>query len=170
VRPLFEVRRSPIEGLGAFATRTIPRGTRIGEYTGEYLTEDEVNRRYDDDTPARATTFLFRVTDSLYVDAERVGGDARYINHSCDPNCEAELEGTRIVIRAIRTIAAGAELTYDYALELEEDPLPSWEALYACRCGAATCRGTMLDPASRPGAPALAHGGDGGDARGREDR
>ena len=141
----FEIRRSPIQGLGAFATRTIRAGTRIGEYTGECLTEDEVNRRHDDDTAARASTFLFQVSDALYVDAEREGGDERYINHSCDPNCEIELEGARIVIRAIRTIPAGTELTYDYALELEEQPLPSWERLYACRCGAPACRGTMLD-------------------------
>jgi SET domain-containing protein len=144
-RSLFEVRPSPIEGHGVFATRTIRRGTCIGEYTGEYLTEDEVNRRYDDDTAARASTFLFQVADALYIDAEREGGAMRYVNHSCDPNCETEVIGTRVVIRAIRTIPAGQELTYDYALELEEEPLPSWEQLYACRCGAASCRGTMLD-------------------------
>jgi len=148
-RPIFEVRRSPIQGLGVFATRTIRRGTRIGTYSGEYLTEDEVNRRYDDDSPARATTFLFQVSDSLYVDAEREGGDARYINHSCDPNCASEVVGTEIVIRAIRTIPAGAEITYDYALQLEDDPLPSWPQLYACRCGAVSCRGTMLDPSPK---------------------
>lgn len=161
-RPLFEIRRSPIQGLGVFATRTIKRGTRIGEYTGEYLTEDEVNRRYDDDTAARASTFLFQVSDSLYVDAEREGSDARYINHCCDPNCEAELDGTRIVITAIKTIPPGVEITYDYALELEEDPLPSWERLYACRCGAAACRGTMLDPESALAARAVPEDTNGG--------
>jgi SET domain-containing protein len=143
--PWFEIRRSPIQGLGAFATRTIPRGTRVGEYTGEYLTEDEVDRRYDDHTDSRAATFLFQVRDGLYVDAAREGGDERYINHSCDPNCAIEVEDARLVVVAIRTIPAGHELTYDYALELEEEPLPSWERLYACRCGAPTCRGTMLD-------------------------
>lgn len=148
--PLFEIRRSAIQGLGVFARRTIRRGTRIGEYVGEYLTEEEVNRRYDDDTAARASTFLFQVSESLYIDAAREGSDERYINHSCDPNCEAELDGTRVVIKAIKTIPAGAEITYDYALQLEDDPLPSWERLYACRCGAARCRGTMLDPESAP--------------------
>ena len=141
----FEIRQSPIEGRGVFATRIIERGTCIGEYTGEYLTEDEVNRRYDDDTGVRASTFLFQVTDSVYIDAERKGGDMRYMNHSCDPNCESDVVGTRVVIRAIKTIPAGDELTYDYAMELEEEPLPSWEQVYACRCGARTCRGTILD-------------------------
>ena len=145
-RPFFEIRQSPIEGRGIFATRTIRCGTRIGEYTGEYLTEDEVNRRYDDDTTARASTFLFQVTASLYIDAAREGGEMRYMNHSCDPNCETQVVGRRVVIRAIKTIPPGHELTYDYALELEEEPLPSWERLYGCRCGAQTCRGTMLDP------------------------
>jgi SET domain-containing protein len=147
-RSRFEIRPSPIEGHGVFATRTIRRGTRIGEYTGEYLTEDEVNRRYADDTAARASTFLFQVTDALYIDAEREGGAMRYVNHSCDPNCGIEVIGTRVLIRAIKTIRAGQELTYDYALELEEEPLPSCEQIYACRCRAATCRGTMLDPTS----------------------
>jgi SET domain-containing protein len=68
------------------------------------------------------------------------------VNHSCDPNCESDIVGTRVVIRAIKTIVAGEEITYDYALELEEEPLPSWERQYACCCGASTCRGTMLDP------------------------
>ena len=146
----YEVRQSPIEGRGVFATQTIPRGTSIGEYTGEYLTEDEVNRRYDDNTAGRASTFLFQVTDDLYIDAEREGGEMRYMNHSCDPNCETEVVGTRVVIRTITTIPAGQELTYDYALELEEDPLPWWERQYACRCGSARCRGTMLDPKYTP--------------------
>ena len=146
--PPFEIRHSPVDGFGAFATRRIRRGTRVAEYTGEYLTEDEVDRRYDDDTAARARTFLFCVGEALYVDAEREGGDARYINHSCDPNCEADLQGRRIVIKAIKTIQPGVELTNDYALELEDEPLPSWERLYACRCGAPACRGTLLDPAS----------------------
>ena len=82
------------------------------------------------------------------IDAERAGGDMRYINHSCAPNCATDLKGRRVIIRAIKTIAAGQELTYDYALELEDDPLPSWKRLYACRCGARTCRGTMLDAES----------------------
>jgi SET domain-containing protein len=153
ISPFFEVRESPIEGRGVFATRTIPRGTCIGEYTGERLTEEEVDRRYDEDTGGRASTFLFQVSDSLYIDAEREGGEMRYVNHSCDPNCESEVVGTRVVIRAITTIPAGQELTYDYALELEEEPLPSWERVYACRCGAATCRGTMLDPKYTTPAP-----------------
>jgi SET domain-containing protein len=104
--------------------------------------------RYDDDTDARSLTFLFRVGESLYVDAAREGNASRFINHSCEPNCEVEIEGTRISIRARKNIQPGVELTYDYALELEDDPLPDWERLYACRCGAPTCRGTMLDPGS----------------------
>lgn len=154
-RAFFEVRQSPIDGHGVFATQAIPRGTYIGEYTGEYLTEAEVNRRYDADTAGRASTFLFQVTDDLYIDAEREGGEMRHMNHSCDPNCETDVVGTRVVILAITTIPAGQELTYDYALELEEDPLPGWERQYACRCGSARCRGTMLDPKyAAHGAPA----------------
>lgn len=149
-RKLFEVRPSPVHGFGGFALRRIRPGTRIVEYVGERLTGDEVDARYADEEAERWRTFLFRVSDDAYIDASRQGNDSRFINHSCDPNCESDVIDGHIYITAIRDIPAGAELTYDYALELEEEPLPSWEAHYACRCGSARCRGTMLEPRSEP--------------------
>ena len=147
---LFEVRPSPVHGFGGFALRRIRPGTRIVEYVGERLTGDEVDARYADEEAERWHTFLFRIGDDAYIDASRQGNDARFINHSCDPNCEADVIDGHVYITAIRDIPPGEELTYDYALELEEEPLPSWEHHYACRCGAARCRGTMLEPRSGP--------------------
>ena len=90
-------------------------------------------------------TFLFVVDDEVCIDAGVDGNDARFINHSCDPNCESNIEGGRVFIDAIRTIEPGEELGYDYALTWESSDDPAELALFACRCGAAGCRGTMLD-------------------------
>jgi len=144
--PWFELRRSAIQGRGAFATRRIRRGTRIIEYTGEIITDDEADRRYDDEKMDRHHTFLFAVDVNHVIDGARKGNVARYINHSCDPNCEAVIEENRVYIDALRTIQPGEELLYDYQYERDGDPEPSWDRLYACECGAPNCRGTILKP------------------------
>jgi SET domain-containing protein len=132
-----------------FAARRIRKGTRIIEYIGERIDSDEADARYDDDAMDRHHTFLFGIDSDTFIDAARGGNEARLINHSCDPNCAAYDYDRRIFIEAIRTIPEGAELTYDYALEREGRPQPSWKRLYACRCGSAQCRGTMLKPRPR---------------------
>jgi hypothetical protein len=144
--PPYEVRESPIHGRGVYATRTIPLGTRLVEYTGERISNATADARYEarkDD----GHTFLFVVDDRICIDAGVDGNDARFINHSCDPNCETVIENRRVYIDAIRTIQPGEELGYDYQLTWESADPPGELALYACRCGAAVCRGTMLDPA-----------------------
>lgn len=144
----FEIRPSPIQGSGAFATRAIPAGVRLIEYTGERLTPAEADARYPDppaDAPAeRHHTYLFAIDDDVVVDAAVGGNEARFINHSCDPNCDAVIEAGRIWIETIRDIAPGEELAYDYAYILEERHTPAAKGRYPCRCGAATCRGTIL--------------------------
>ncbi|HUF25947.1 MAG TPA: SET domain-containing protein-lysine N-methyltransferase [Gemmatimonadaceae bacterium] len=149
--PLFELRRSRIQGTGAFALTRIPKGTRIIEYTGEKISNSEADRRYDDDTMSRHHTFLFTLSSRTVVDAAVGGNEARFINHSCAPNCEAVIERGRIFIESIREIPLGAELAYDYAYERSEDHTEDDESLYACRCGAAACRGTILAPPARKG-------------------
>jgi uncharacterized protein len=141
----FEVRRSPIQGLGAFATRPIGKGTRLIEYTGERITTDEADARYpDDESQARHHTFLFAIDDDVVIDAAVDGNEARFINHSCAPNCDAVIDDARIWIEAIRDIAPGEELAYDYAFVLEERHTPAAKRRYPCHCGARTCRGTIL--------------------------
>lgn len=142
---LFEVQASHLHGSGAFALEPIPARTRIVEYLGERLTDAQVEERYGTERLDNPHTFLFWVRDDLYVDAAVNGNDARFINHSCDPNCEVEIEDDRVFIYALRDIAPGEELTYDYSLDVEEEPTPELRQVFACRCGAATCRGTMLD-------------------------
>ena len=141
----FEIRRSPIQGVGAFATRAIRKGTRLIEYTGERITSNEADARYpDDESQARHHTFLFAIDDDVEIDAAVDGNEARFINHSCAPNCDAVIDDARIWIEAIRDIAAGEELAYDYAFVLEERHTPAAKRRYPCNCGARTCRGTIL--------------------------
>ncbi|MFP2912159.1 SET domain-containing protein [Pyxidicoccus sp. 3LFB2] len=142
----FELRPSAIQGTGAFATRRIRKGTRIIEYIGERITQEEADRRYDDEAMERHHTFLFNLDNKAVLDAGTVHNESRYINHSCDPNCEALIDKGRIYIFALRNIEEGEELVYDYAYERTDDMGPDSEALYVCRCGSPKCRGTILAP------------------------
>lgn len=140
----FEIRVSAIQGLGAFATRPIQAGTRLIEYVGERLTPAEADARYPDDDAGRHHTCLFAIDDDLVIDAAVGGNDARFINHSCDPNCDAVIEESRIWIETIRDVQPGEELAYDYAYVLEERHSPAAKRKFPCNCGAASCRGTIL--------------------------
>jgi SET domain-containing protein len=140
----FEIRPSPIEGLGAFATMPIPAGTRLIEYAGERLTPAQADARYPDVSGARHHTFLFAIDDDVVIDAAIDGNAARFINHSCAPNCDAIVEDGRIWIETIRDVESGEELAYDYAYVLEERHTSTAKQRYPCNCGAPTCRGTIL--------------------------
>jgi len=148
--PFYKVRRSKVHGLGAFATRRIRKGTRICEYLGERVTHAEADRRYDGKADDDNHTFLFIVDRGVVIDAGVNGSDARFINHGCDPNCESVIENRRVFIEALRTIQPGEELKYDYSIGRADDDPPNVDEIYACRCGAEQCRGTMLWPAKRP--------------------
>jgi len=146
---LYEVRRSNVHGLGVFATRRIAKGTRIVEYLGERVSHKEADRRYESKDENDSHTFLFIVDSRTVIDAGVDGNDARYVNHSCDPNCESVVEGRRVYIESIRAIEPGTELTYDYQIQREDDDPPNIDEVFACRCGFAQCRGTMLWPTQR---------------------
>jgi SET domain-containing protein len=149
--PLYVVRKSHIHGRGVFATRRIRKGTRIVEYTGERIGNKEADRRYDDDTMKRHHTFLFTLDSKTVIDGaiETGGGDASYINHSCEPNCEAVITGKRIFIHALRTIEPGDELAYDYQYERTGKNDAALEKFYVCKCGAPNCRGSIMKPAKK---------------------
>ena len=125
-----------------FATRRIPKGSRIIEYKGRLITEAEADKRYGDDESNH--TFLFLLDNDMVIDAYRDGNSARWINHSCDPNCEPMEDGNRLFIHAIRDIKAGDELSYEYNLVIEDRYTPAIKKLYACRCGTRKCQGTFL--------------------------
>jgi SET domain-containing protein len=165
--PLFEVRHSPIHGYGVFAARRIRKGTTVIEYLGERVSHAQADARYEDKDPNDNHTFLFTVDAKTVIDAGVGGNEARYINHGCDPNCESTAMDKRIFIEAIRTIRSGEELSYDYQIQRDDDDAAGVDDVYACRCGAKNCRGSMLEaakkrrpaarPATRPAARAPAH-------------
>ena len=144
--PLVEARNSKIHGRGVYAVKPIAKGTRIFEYLGERVSHYEADSRYELKPDDDGHTFLFVVDARTVIDAAVNGNDARFINHSCDPNCETIIENRRVFIEAIRAIKPGEELGYDYQLTWESTDEPQELALYDCRCGAKNCRGSMLDP------------------------
>ncbi len=140
----FEIRSSPMQGLGAFATRYIPPGVRLVEYAGERLTAAKADARYPELDGARHHTFLFAIDDDVVIDAAVGGNEARFINHSCEPNCDAVVEDGRIWIETITDVVTGEELAYDYAYVLDERHTPAAKRRFPCACGAPRCRGTIL--------------------------
>jgi SET domain-containing protein len=146
----FKVRGSRIAGKGAFATRPIRKGERVVEYLGERVSHAVADSRYDDHAGGLHHTFLFTVSSRVVIDATVGGNEARFINHSCDPNCESVIEGGRVFIEARKPIKTGDELTYDYAYTRDGSETEEEETgLYGCRCGATSCRGTILAPLSK---------------------
>ena len=140
----FAIRRSGVHGKGAFALRDIRKGTRLVEYVGENITPAESDRRYDDTKVKDHHTFLFSVDSRKVIDATYGGNESRFINHSCDPNCDAVIENRRVYIEANRTIRKGEELAYDYNYERTPKTTKADEKLYKCLCGSPNCRGTIV--------------------------
>ena len=141
--PYYEVRRSRIQGRGAFAVQPIPKGRRIDEYLGQPISHEEADRRAAAAT-GRHHTFLFVLDEETVLDARYGGSDARFINHSCAPNCESVIIGRHIYIKSIKPIAPGTELTYDYRYDWDESYGAKEVREYLCRCNAPRCRGTIL--------------------------
>lgn len=133
-----------------FALRRIRKGTTIIEYLGDRVSHEEVDERYADKLETDSHTFLFTVNSKIVIDAGSNGNDARFINHSCDPNCESTIKNKRVFIEAIRTIQPGEELNYDYAIGRDSDDAANVDEIFACRCGASNCRGSMLEPLKKP--------------------
>ncbi|MCD9030712.1 SET domain-containing protein-lysine N-methyltransferase [Luteimonas sp. Y-2-2-4F] len=148
-----EARKSPIHGNGVFATRKIRKGERIVRYVGALRTHEDVDEAYGE-VEENGHTFLFTLNDDYVIDANVRGNIARWINHSCDPNCEAVVEEDdkgrpekdKVFIEALRDIARGEELTYNYGITLDERHTPKLKKLWGCRCGKPDCTGTMLQP------------------------
>ncbi|HZV38143.1 MAG TPA: SET domain-containing protein-lysine N-methyltransferase [Pseudoxanthomonas sp.] len=148
-----EARKSDIHGNGVFAIAPIKKGEFVIEYKGKRRTHEEVDEEDSGDVES-GHTFLFTLNDEYVIDASHKGNRARWINHSCSPNCEAvfdEYEGKnrkkdRIYIEAIRNIKPGEELTYNYGITLDEPHTARLKKIWACKCGSKNCTGTMLQP------------------------
>jgi SET domain-containing protein len=144
-----QVRKSGVHGKGVFALQDIPEGETLIEYVGEIITWKEAQRRHPWNPAEPNHTFYFHVDDKRVIDAAVGGNAARWINHSCEPNCEADEEEGRIFIKSLRNIKAGEELSYDYGLIIDEPYTKKLKAEYPCWCGSSNCRGTLLAPKRR---------------------
>ncbi len=130
---LFEIRPSTIHGTGVFARVPMAAGTEVVEYVGERLDKVESLRRREG-----GNIFVFTVTDDFDIDGAVDWNPARFINHSCAPNCEAQEGDERIWIVALRDIQIGEEFTFNYGYDLE-----AYEE-HPCRCGAPECLGYVV--------------------------
>lgn len=148
--PAYIVKGSAIHGRGVFARRKIAKGARIVEYKGERISARQALQRHGRNQDNPFHTFFFSLEDGRLIDGAVDGNNARWINHHCNPNCEASEEDGRVFIYALRDIEPGEELGYDYGLIVEERHTPAVKQAYGCRCGAANCRKTMLAPKRRP--------------------
>ena len=141
-----QVRRSGVHGKGVYALAPLAKGETIIEYTGEVITWKQALSRHPSNPDDPNHTFFFHIDDKHVIDAGVGGNAARWINHACNPNCEADEVDGRVFIKALRRIAPGEELFYDYGLTIDDRYTPKLKREYACRCGARNCRGTMLAP------------------------
>lgn len=131
--PRLITRSSDIHAAGCFTLEDIPRGTIVLEYTGERISKEEGDRRYE----GRSFTYLFAVgKGKTVIDGHSM---AMFINHSCQPNCEIEEIDERIFVKSLRNLKAGEEITYDYWLHDGDDEAP-------CYCGSRRCRRSMYAP------------------------
>jgi SET domain-containing protein len=151
--PRLIVRRSAVHGRGAFANADLPTGEELIEYRGRRVRWQQIQRKagYGAET---GHTFLFTLDEDWVIDGGQGGNSARWLNHSCAPNCIAYLHDhesgepsrMRVIIETLRPIRRGEELTYDYGIVLDEPHTPALKKIWACNCGAPACTGTMLKP------------------------
>jgi SET domain-containing protein len=143
-RQRLQTRGSSVHGKGVFALLDIPKGEVLIEYKGERISWKKALKRHPHDPQQPNHTFYFTLEDGRVIDAAYGGNKARWINHSCQPNCEAFEQDGRVYIRSVRAIRAGQELNYDYELDVDGRQTAQLKRDYACHCGAKSCRGTML--------------------------
>jgi SET domain-containing protein len=142
-QPYYVVRNSKIHGKGVFAKRPIRKGTKIVEYTGRIVSRKEADEIGTNTVDGHTHTMLFTIDDDRVIDGN-VGGDAKYINHSCAPNAEAVQYDDQIFIESLRAIPKGEEITYDYHLEVPGKITDEVKKEYECFCGKPECRGTQI--------------------------
>ncbi|XP_061096332.1 histone-lysine N-methyltransferase 2C-like isoform X3 [Conger conger] len=134
--------RSGIQGLGLYAAKDIEKYTMIIEYIGTVIRNEVADRKEKMYQSQNRGVYMFRIDSEHVIDATITGGPARYINHSCAPNCVAEVitfeRGHKIIISSNRRIQKGEEMCYDYKFDLEDD-----QHKIPCHCGAVNCRKWM---------------------------
>ena len=143
---MWKVRKSKIHGSGVFSTVAIPKNTKIIEYVGDKITKKEGDRRSSLrlkkylHSKTTGSVYIFELNKRYDIDGSPKYNKARYINHSCNPNCEVEIKNGRIWIVSIKKIKKGVELSYDYGYEFDEEDYSD----HICKCGSKKCIGYVI--------------------------
>ena len=148
---MWKVKKSVIHGTGVFATKNIKRGTKIIEYIGEKITKLEGDKRSERrikkylNSKTTGSVYIFELNSRYDIDGSPIYNKARYINHSCKPNCEVEIVRGHIWIKAIKNILEKDELTYDYGYEFDKEDYTD----HKCKCGSKNCIGYIISSDDR---------------------
>tara|TARA_Y100000816_G_scaffold266326_1_gene226799 strand:- start:753 stop:1250 length:498 start_codon:yes stop_codon:yes gene_type:complete len=140
------VKKSKVHGSGVFATKNIPKGKKIIEYIGEKIAKSEGDRRSELrikkylNSDKTGSVYIFELNKKYDIDGSPLYNKARYINHSCEPNCEVDIIDNQIWISSIKKIKSGEELTYDYGYTFDRDDYKD----HPCRCASKNCIGYII--------------------------
>ena len=143
---MWKVKKSKVHGSGIFATKNIKKNTKIIEYIGEKITKAEGDKRSEKrikkylDSLTDGSVYIFELNKKYDIDGSPMYNKARYINHSCDPNCEVDIVNNRIWISSIKNIKKGDELSYDYGYEFDPEDFND----HVCKCGSKKCIGFII--------------------------
>ena len=143
---IWKVKRSKVHGSGVFATKNIKKNTRIIEYIGEKITKKEGDKRSAKrikdylNSEETGSVYIFELNKKYDIDGSPEYNTARYLNHSCNPNCEVDVIDNEIWISSIKNIKMGTELTYDYGYEFDQDDYKD----HLCKCGSKNCIGFII--------------------------
>ena len=143
---MWKVKKSKIHGTGVFATETIPKNTEVIEYIGEKISKGIGNKRSEKQIKKSlksseiGSVYIFELNKKYDIDGNKSYNKARFINHSCNPNCEVDIIKNRIWISSIKKIKKGEELSYDYGYEFDKDDYTD----HACKCGSKNCIGFII--------------------------
>jgi SET domain-containing protein len=143
---MWKVKKSKIHGSGVFATQSIKKNTHIIEYIGEKITKKEGDKRSEKrikkylNSKKTGSVYIFELNTRYDIDGSPKYNKARYINHSCSPNCEVEIIRGKIWIVAIKNIKKGDELSYDYGYEFDKEDFMD----HVCKCSAKNCIGYVI--------------------------
>ena len=143
---MYQVKKSKVHGKGIYASQNIKKGEKIIEYIGEKISRKEGDRRSEIrikkylDSKKMGSVYIFQLNNRQDIDGSPLYNKARYINHSCNPNCEVEIEKGRIWISSIRGIKKGEELSYDYGYSFDKNDYKD----HPCKCGSKYCIGYII--------------------------
>ena len=143
---MWKVKKSVVHGSGIFATKDINRGEQIIEYIGEKISKKEGDKRSEKrlkkyiNSKKAGSVYIFELNSRYDIDGSFLYNKARYINHSCNPNCEVDIYKGRIWIKSIKKIKKGDELSYDYGYEFDKEDYMD----HICKCGSINCIGYII--------------------------